>query len=143
MTFVSTLRENVPVSIDLAMFQYHSDSPIYTLAIYTVYCYFKVGIQLYWWQFHTCRFQMQYGVRAQTALPYAMNSEFSRVMATQMVCSFFYVWSVLITSYKQRLQGVNKLVVGWLVCVKKFEGQTISTLWQIAVKLGMHNEHQV
>lgn len=31
------------------------------------------------------RFQTQYGVRAQTALPYAMNSEFSRVMATQMV----------------------------------------------------------
>ncbi|XP_060583340.1 vesicle-associated membrane protein 7-like [Ruditapes philippinarum] len=30
------------------------------------------------------KFQMQYGVRAQTALPYAMNSEFSRVMATQM-----------------------------------------------------------
>ncbi|XP_076467715.1 vesicle-associated membrane protein 7-like [Babylonia areolata] len=30
------------------------------------------------------RFQTQYGVRAQTALPYAMNSEFSRVMATQV-----------------------------------------------------------
>ncbi|OWF54864.1 vesicle-associated membrane protein 7-like [Mizuhopecten yessoensis] len=30
------------------------------------------------------RFQAQYGVRAQTALPYAMNSEFSRVMASQM-----------------------------------------------------------
>lgn len=30
------------------------------------------------------RFQAQYGVRAQTALPYAMNSEFSRVIATQM-----------------------------------------------------------
>ncbi|KAL8617330.1 Vesicle-associated membrane protein [Nucella lapillus] len=30
------------------------------------------------------RFQMQYGVRAQTALPYAMNSEFSRVMSTQV-----------------------------------------------------------
>ncbi|WAQ98291.1 VAMP7-like protein [Mya arenaria] len=30
------------------------------------------------------KFQMQYGVRAQTALPYAMNSEFSRTMATQM-----------------------------------------------------------
>lgn len=30
------------------------------------------------------KFQMQYGVRAQTALPYAMNSEFSRVIATQM-----------------------------------------------------------
>ncbi|KAK7498717.1 hypothetical protein BaRGS_00010094 [Batillaria attramentaria] len=29
-------------------------------------------------------FQTQYGVRARTALPYAMNSEFSRVMATQM-----------------------------------------------------------
>ncbi|KAK6173015.1 hypothetical protein SNE40_016555 [Patella caerulea] len=30
------------------------------------------------------RFQGQYGVRAQTALPYAMNSEFSRVIASQM-----------------------------------------------------------
>ncbi|XP_033743167.1 vesicle-associated membrane protein 7-like [Pecten maximus] len=30
------------------------------------------------------RFQAQYGVRAQTALPYAMNSEFSRIMASQM-----------------------------------------------------------
>lgn len=30
------------------------------------------------------RFQTQYGVRAQTALPYAMNSEFSRVIASQM-----------------------------------------------------------
>ncbi|XP_025087433.1 vesicle-associated membrane protein 7-like [Pomacea canaliculata] len=30
------------------------------------------------------RFQSQYGMRAQTALPYAMNSEFSRIMATQM-----------------------------------------------------------
>lgn len=30
------------------------------------------------------RFQTQYGVRAQTALPYAMNSEFSRVLASQM-----------------------------------------------------------
>ena len=37
------------------------------------------------------RFQMQYGVRAQTALPYAMNSEFSRTLASQMVhvCSIF------------------------------------------------------
>ena len=34
---------------------------------------------------------MQYGVRAQTALPYAMNSEFSRTLASQMVhvCSIF------------------------------------------------------
>lgn len=31
------------------------------------------------------RFQTQYGVRAQTALPYSMNSEFSRVLASQMV----------------------------------------------------------
>ena len=31
------------------------------------------------------RFQRQYGVRARTALPYAMNSEFSRIMETQMV----------------------------------------------------------
>uniref|UniRef100_K1RNJ1 Vesicle-associated membrane protein 7 n=1 Tax=Magallana gigas TaxID=29159 RepID=K1RNJ1_MAGGI len=30
------------------------------------------------------RFQTQYGVRAQTALPYSMNSEFSRVLASQM-----------------------------------------------------------
>ncbi|KAL5012755.1 hypothetical protein ScPMuIL_011306 [Solemya velum] len=30
------------------------------------------------------RFQTQYGVRAQTALPYSMNSEFSRVIASQM-----------------------------------------------------------
>uniref|UniRef100_A0A2C9M262 AP-3 complex subunit delta-1 n=1 Tax=Biomphalaria glabrata TaxID=6526 RepID=A0A2C9M262_BIOGL len=30
------------------------------------------------------RFQAQYGVRAQTALPYAMNSDFSRTMASQM-----------------------------------------------------------
>lgn len=30
------------------------------------------------------KFQMQYGVRAQTALPYAMNSEFSRTLASQM-----------------------------------------------------------
>ncbi|KAK3738254.1 hypothetical protein RRG08_039665 [Elysia crispata] len=30
------------------------------------------------------RFQSQYGVRAQTALPYAMNSDFSRTMSTQM-----------------------------------------------------------
>ncbi|CAG5123121.1 unnamed protein product [Candidula unifasciata] len=30
------------------------------------------------------RFQAQYGVRAQTALPYAMNSDFSRIMASQM-----------------------------------------------------------
>ncbi|KAL8616812.1 Vesicle-associated membrane protein [Nucella lapillus] len=30
------------------------------------------------------RFQMQYGARAKSALPYAMNSEFSRVLATQM-----------------------------------------------------------
>ncbi|KAK3100700.1 hypothetical protein FSP39_023943 [Pinctada imbricata] len=30
------------------------------------------------------RFEMQYGVRAKTALPYAMNSEFSRVLASQM-----------------------------------------------------------
>ncbi|BFZ24289.1 hypothetical protein BsWGS_27328 [Bradybaena similaris] len=30
------------------------------------------------------RFQSQYGVRAQTALPYAMNSDFSRIMATNM-----------------------------------------------------------
>lgn len=37
------------------------------------------------------RFQMQYGVRAQTALPYAMNSEFSRVMATQMVGHYIVV----------------------------------------------------
>ncbi|ESO89546.1 hypothetical protein LOTGIDRAFT_193035 [Lottia gigantea] len=33
------------------------------------------------------RFQSQYGIRAQTALPYAMNSEFSRVMASQMKVS--------------------------------------------------------
>ena len=31
------------------------------------------------------RFQMQYGDRGTTALPYAMNSEFSRVLAAQMV----------------------------------------------------------
>ncbi|KAL3879032.1 hypothetical protein ACJMK2_031346 [Sinanodonta woodiana] len=30
------------------------------------------------------KFSTQYGVRAQTALPYAMNSEFSRVQASQM-----------------------------------------------------------
>lgn len=30
------------------------------------------------------RFHSQYGVRAQTALPYAMNSDFSRTMASQM-----------------------------------------------------------
>ncbi|XP_035828265.1 vesicle-associated membrane protein 7, partial [Aplysia californica] len=30
------------------------------------------------------RFQSQYGVRAQTALPYAMNSDFSRTMSSQM-----------------------------------------------------------
>ncbi|KAH3835111.1 vesicle-associated membrane protein 7-like [Dreissena polymorpha] len=30
------------------------------------------------------KFQMQYGVRAQTALPYAMNSEFSRTIASQI-----------------------------------------------------------
>ncbi|XP_046583181.1 vesicle-associated membrane protein 7-like [Haliotis rubra] len=30
------------------------------------------------------RFHSQYGVRAQTALPFAMNSEFSRVIASQM-----------------------------------------------------------
>ncbi|XP_059155870.1 vesicle-associated membrane protein 7-like [Physella acuta] len=30
------------------------------------------------------RFKAQYGVRAQTALPYAMNSDFSRTMASQM-----------------------------------------------------------
>ena len=31
------------------------------------------------------RFQAMYGARAQTALPFAMNSEFSRVLSTQMV----------------------------------------------------------
>ncbi len=31
------------------------------------------------------RFQMTYGDRAMTALPYAMNSEFSKVLAAQMV----------------------------------------------------------
>ncbi|XP_067948253.1 vesicle-associated membrane protein 7-like [Watersipora subatra] len=30
------------------------------------------------------RFQLQYGARAQSALPYAMNTEFSRILATQM-----------------------------------------------------------
>jgi len=30
------------------------------------------------------RFRTQYGTRAQTALPYAMNTEFSRILATQM-----------------------------------------------------------
>lgn len=34
------------------------------------------------------RFQNTYGQRAQTALPYAMNSDFSIVLATQMV-NFF------------------------------------------------------
>lgn len=32
------------------------------------------------------RFQTTYGSRAQTALPYAMNSEFSSTLAAQMVC---------------------------------------------------------
>jgi len=31
------------------------------------------------------RFQTTYGSRAQTALPYAMNSEFSSVLAAQLV----------------------------------------------------------
>lgn len=31
------------------------------------------------------RFQTTYGSRAQTALPYAMNSEFSSTLAAQMV----------------------------------------------------------
>ncbi|KAF6036728.1 VAMP7 [Bugula neritina] len=30
------------------------------------------------------RFQVQYGTRSQSALPYAMNTEFSRILATQM-----------------------------------------------------------
>jgi hypothetical protein len=34
------------------------------------------------------RFQTTYGSRAQTALPYAMNSEFSSVLAAQLVRSF-------------------------------------------------------
>ena len=48
---------------------------IFNCIMFSVKCYFLFFF----------RFQMQYGVRAQTALPYAMNSEFSRVMATQMV----------------------------------------------------------
>ena len=35
--------------------------------------------------YNCCRFQMTYGDRALTALPYAMNSEFSKVLAAQMV----------------------------------------------------------
>lgn len=34
------------------------------------------------------RFQTTYGSRAQTALPYAMNSEFSSVLAAQLVRYF-------------------------------------------------------
>lgn len=41
------------------------------------------------------RFQTTYGSRAQTALPYAMNSEFSSVLAAQLVI-FFSGHSVLI-----------------------------------------------
>jgi len=35
------------------------------------------------------RFQNQYGGRTQTALAYAMNSEFGRVLAAQMVGAIF------------------------------------------------------
>lgn len=52
---------------------------------------------------------MQYGVRAQTALPYAMNSEFSRVMATQMVILKHFplfpikqLWSILWTGKQSK-----------------------------------------
>ena len=45
--------------------------------------------------FFCFRFQAQYGTRAQTALPYAMNSEFSRVMATQMVCNFILLVTII------------------------------------------------
>jgi uncharacterized membrane protein YdcZ (DUF606 family) len=41
------------------------------------------------------RFQTTYGSRAQTALPYAMNSEFSSVLAAQLV-RFISGHSVLI-----------------------------------------------
>lgn len=37
------------------------------------------------------RFQTTYGSRAQTALPYAMNSEFSSTLAAQMVRNISHV----------------------------------------------------
>ena len=44
------------------------------------------------------RFEGQYGERAQTALPYAMNSEFSRVLAVQMV-SITYQFSIVLIKF--------------------------------------------
>lgn len=36
------------------------------------------------------RFQTQYGPRAHTALAYAMNSEFARILSAQMACIAIY-----------------------------------------------------
>lgn len=50
-------------------------------------CYFEYNYSVI-----NYRFEMQYGHRAQTALAYAMNSEFGRVLSAQMAsfahCSF-------------------------------------------------------
>ena len=47
--------------------------------------------------FVTCRFVTMYSDRAQTALPYAMNSEFSKVLAGQMVSGKNLLCEILIT----------------------------------------------
>ena len=52
------------------------------------FCLYNLSSEVYWCIISFFRFQTQYGVRAQTALPYAMNSEFSRVIASQMVAFF-------------------------------------------------------
>lgn len=67
------------------------------------------------------RFQTTYGSRAQTALPYAMNSEFSGTLAAQMVLLHLYTpapvcaWthrSLLITSHKGYNLNLDK---GWAI----------------------------
>ena len=40
---------------------------------------------MFYWYYPTHRFTATYGSRVHTALPFAMNSEFSRVLAAQIV----------------------------------------------------------
>lgn len=80
------------------------------------------------------RFQTTYGSRAQTALPYAMNSEFSSTLAAQMVSMIRY-WRIL------SCDGCVALL--WLysqLCSRK-EQECAFSSFRIITKFGIRLHH--